>query len=61
MALYKALPDISMNTIETFHQQKIAGKKHAIAVLANQELITPEALAKYGKVTVLTLEEIFGY
>jgi len=59
--LYKKLPNISLKDVEAFHKEKIANKKHAIAVLADQELVKTKDLQKYGKVTILTLEDIFGY
>lgn len=59
--LYKMLPSLSIMDIETFHKTHISNNVYTYAVLANRDRITIKDLEKYGKVTVLSLEDIFGY
>ncbi|MCC7299134.1 MAG: insulinase family protein, partial [Bacteroidia bacterium] len=59
--LYKQLPTIGMQDVAAFHKTRIAGNIYTYAVLANAEKITAKDLEKYGKVKVLTLEDVFGY
>ena len=59
--LYEALPKITLADIEKFHRNNIAGKKWAMAVVASKEKLSRKDLERYGKVTELSLEEIFGF
>lgn len=59
--VYNALPKMKINDIEKFHKSRIAGNTYTYAVLASSERIKTKDLEKYGKVTVLNLEDIFGY
>jgi predicted Zn-dependent peptidase len=59
--LYEALPKITLADIEKFHRNNISGKKWAMAVVASKEKISRKDLERYGKVTELSLEEIFGF
>ena len=59
--LYETITKISLKEIEQFHRSRIANRKWAMAVVASKEKLKRKDLEKYGKVTELTLEEIFGY
>lgn len=59
--LYAELPNITMKDVRDFHKSRLANQKHAYAVLASKDRVKTKDLEKYGKVTVLTLEDIFGY
>lgn len=59
--LYKALPALSMDEIARFHKTRISGKKWSMAVVANRDKLKKKDLERYGKVTELSLDEIFGY
>jgi predicted Zn-dependent peptidase len=59
--LYNQLASIGIKDIEAFHKAHVAGKFHGIAIMADENLIKPKDLEKYGKVTQLSLEDIFGY
>lgn len=59
--LYKTLNGISIKDVVAFHKAKFNGKSYRMAIVADQETIKPADLKKYGKVTELTLEDIFGY
>jgi predicted Zn-dependent peptidase len=59
--LYEALPKMTLADIEKFHRNNIAKRKWAMAVVASKEKISRKDLERYGKVTELSLEEIFGF
>jgi predicted Zn-dependent peptidase len=58
---YKAIKPITFETINTFHQQKIANKPYTYLIVASDKRVKQEDMAKFGTVKTLTLEEIFGY
>jgi predicted Zn-dependent peptidase len=60
-ALYEALPTLSLKDIEVFHKNHISNRKRALCVVASKEKISRKDLEKYGKVTELSLETLFGY
>ncbi len=59
--LYNALPGISIKDVEDFHKSHIARQKYAIAVMADGEKVKIKDLEKYGKVTVISIDELFGF
>jgi predicted Zn-dependent peptidase len=60
-ALYEALPNLSLKDIEAFHKNHISNRKWALCVVASKDRISRKDLEKYGKVTELSLETLFGY
>lgn len=60
-ALYEALPTLSLKDIEAFHKNHISNRKWALCVVASKEKISRKDLEKYGKVTELGLDALFGY
>lgn len=58
---YKEIKPITFETINTFHQQKIANKPYTYLIVASDKRVKQEDMAKFGNVKTLTLEEIFGY
>jgi len=58
---YKEIKPITFETINTFHQQKIANKPYTYLIVASDKKVKQEDMAKFGNVRTLTLEEIFGY
>jgi predicted Zn-dependent peptidase len=61
IAEYELLPRIDILQISDFHKAKLSNRKYSLAVMADASKISVKDLEKYGKVTVLSLEEIFGY
>ena len=55
------MPKMTLADIEKFHRNNIAKRKWAMAVVASKEKISRKDLERYGKVTELSLEELFGY
>jgi len=60
-SIYDKVPAMSFNEIKAFQEKNIKGKKYTIAVLGNKASLDIKTLEKYGKVSFLTLEEVFGY
>ena len=58
---YKEIKPITFETINAFHQQKIANKPYTYLIVASDKKVKQEDMAKFGNVKTLTLEEIFGY
>ncbi len=58
---YKEIKPITFETINAFHQQKIANKPYSYLIVASDKKVKQEDMAKFGAVKTLTLEEIFGY
>jgi hypothetical protein len=61
MKMYAALPNLQMGDIVKFHQERVSGKPYTLAIVADRNRVTNADLSRYGKVTELTLEQIFGY
>ena len=59
--IYENVEQLSFKNITEFHRQRFANKKYTLLVLGKKENLDLETLSRFGKVTQLTLEEIFGY
>jgi predicted Zn-dependent peptidase len=59
--LYKELKPITFANIKEFHAQKVAKKPYTYLVVASDKKVKLEDLQKFGTVTTLTLEQLFGY
>jgi predicted Zn-dependent peptidase len=60
-AVYEKVPNMTFAEIKAFEEQHYKSKKFTIVVLGKKENLDLKTLEKYGKVSFLTLEEIFGY
>ncbi len=60
-ANYAAIQKMTLNDVVNFNKSYIKGQKRVVVVLGNKDEVNLKALEKYGKVTTLSLEEIFGY
>ncbi|KQN38428.1 peptidase M16 [Pedobacter sp. Leaf41] len=58
---YAALKPLSFADVKSFHSGNISGKPYNYCVVASEKKINMADLAKYGAVTKLSLEQIFGY
>lgn len=58
---YNAIQKMTINDVLDFNKKYIKNQKRTIIVLGNESEIDMKGLEKYGKVTKLSLEEIFGY
>ena len=59
--VYEKVNTLSFDDIENFHKTHFGSKKFTILVLGKKENLNLTALEKYGKVTPLSLSELFGY
>lgn len=59
--LYKELKPITFANIKDFHTQKVANKPYTYLIVASDKKVKLEDMQKFGTVTTLTLEQLFGY
>jgi predicted Zn-dependent peptidase len=59
--IYEQVPEMTMKDIQNFQEKYIKGKNHTILVLGDKDKLDMGALEKFGKITTLSLEELFGY
>lgn len=59
--VYNSLGKMSLDDIQRFYDANYKGKPFTYCVLGSKEKVKTEDLQKFGSVTVLTLEELFGY
>ena len=58
---YNLIQKMTLNDVKNFNANYIKGQKRVVVVLGNENEVDFKGLEKYGKITKLTLEEIFGY
>lgn len=58
---YAALKPLTFADVKSFHNGNISGKPYTYCIVASEKKINMADLAKYGAVTKLGLEQIFGY
>ena len=58
---FNAIQKMTLNDVVNFNKTYIKGQKRVVVVLGNKDEVDLKAMEKYGKVTTLSLEEIFGY
>ncbi len=59
--IYDAVPTITLDQLADFQKQNIANHKYAIAVLGSKSKVDMKALANFGDIQELSLDDIFGY
>lgn len=59
--VYDGLNKIGFSDVEAFHSKYYKGKTFNYCIIGSKEKLKTEDLQKYGSVTELSLEEIFGY
>jgi len=59
--VYEAVHKLTFDDIEKFHSEKIAHQPYTVLVIGNKKDMDIKALEKYGKITYLTMQDIFGY
>lgn len=58
---YQLAQNATLDQMEDFFNSHVKGKKYTLMVLADKTRLSPASLSKYGKVKVVTPEELFGY
>ncbi|MEO6901733.1 MAG: insulinase family protein [Bacteroidia bacterium] len=59
--IYTQVPALNFTEIKGFENKHVKEKKYTVLVIGNKETLDMKTLEKYGKVTFLSLEDIFGY
>jgi len=59
--VYAEMPKLKLKDVENFHAAHFKDKAYTYCIMGSANKIKKEELEKYGKVTELSLEEIFGY
>ncbi|HSH67843.1 MAG TPA: insulinase family protein, partial [Bacteroidia bacterium] len=59
--VYSKVPLLTFDEIKAFEQKHLKEKQYTVLVIGKKELLDMKTLEKYGKVTFLPLEDIFGY
>ena len=58
---FNLIQKMTINDVKNFNANYIKGQKRVVVVLGNENEVDLKNLEKYGKITKLSLEEIFGY
>ena len=58
---YNTIQKMTINDVVNFNKSYIKGQKRVVVVLGNENEVDFKNLENYGKITKLSLEEIFGY
>lgn len=58
---YNGLKPLTFADIKAFHENNVAHKPYNYCIVASDKKVKPEELQKFGTVTTLSLEQIFGY
>jgi predicted Zn-dependent peptidase len=59
--IFKTVPSLTFDEVKSFEQTHLKGKQYNVLAVGKQESLDMKTLEKYGKVTFLSLEDIFGY
>ena len=59
--VFLKVPEMNLTTIKNFEQTHLKERKYNVLTLGKKEALDLKTLEKYGTVTFLTLEDIFGY
>lgn len=59
--IYEQTPKITMEEVKDFQQKYIKNKPYNYVVLGSKDKLDFKDLQKYGKVTQVSLDELFGY
>lgn len=59
--VYTKVPTLTFNDIKAFEQTHLKEKQYNILVVGKKDILDIKTLEKYGKVSFLTLEDVFGY
>lgn len=59
--LFEEVQKLTLDDVKAFQEKWVKGRKYTYCILGNEEELDMKALAKYGTITRLTTEDIFGY
>ena len=58
---FEALKTIGPEDLKSFHEKYVANKKYTLVMVGKKEKINFEALKKFGPVTELKVDDVFGF
>ncbi len=58
---YNAVDAITYKDLKAFHAKYLANKPYTYCVVASKDKVSEADMKKYGEVTTLTLDQLFGY
>ena len=58
---YQKILQSDIGILQDFHRSNITNRKKLISIVGSKSKIDMEALAKYGKVTEVSLDQIFAF
>lgn len=59
--IFKNVPKLTLPEVRTFEQNHLKNKQYSVLVIGKKESLDLKTLEKYGKITFLPLQDIFGY
>ena len=59
--LYEKIPTFTLNDVVDFQKSTVAGRDYTICILGDESDLNLKALAPYGPIRRVSLEEIFGF
>jgi predicted Zn-dependent peptidase len=59
--VFAKVPELSFEQLKSFEEDHVKNKKYTILVIGKKEDLDMKTLEKYGRVSYLTLEDVFGY
>ncbi len=59
--IFAKVPALTFAEVKIFEEKHLKEKQYTVLVIGKKESLDMKTLEKYGKVTFLSLEEIFGY
>ena len=59
--IFKTVPNLTLPEVRTFEQNHLKSKQYTVLVIGKKESLDTKTLEKYGKITFLSLHDVFGY
>ncbi|HEY0031541.1 MAG TPA: insulinase family protein [Bacteroidia bacterium] len=59
--VFNQVPGITFAELRSFEENHVRNRKYTVLVIGKKESLDIKAMEKYGKVSFLTLEDVFGY
>lgn len=59
--VYAQVPKITLADVKAFETEHLKNKQYTVLIVGKKDGLDMQTLEKYGKVTILTLKDVFGY
>ena len=60
-ALFEGIQKLTLDDVKAFQEKWVKGRNYTYCILGNEKELDMKSLSKYGTITRLTTEDIFGY